>query len=142
MKKFTFYEVKVEEIEPGIVITDYGSQLVTPVLLADLLDRLLREWGETKIAMLTIAPSATEMGNFTAVIEEKNVSGFSSPPPFSPRTRCRESSSASSMDKNRRLTRGVFSKRRKKPSPGCAKSWRNTDGQNAPMMQFRFYYPF
>lgn len=76
MKKFTFYEVKVEETEPGIVITDYGSQLVTPALLADLLDRLLREWGETKIAMLTIAPSATEMGNFTAVIEEKNVSGF------------------------------------------------------------------
>ncbi|GAK44281.1 aldehyde ferredoxin oxidoreductase [Tepidicaulis marinus] len=76
MKKFTFYEVKIEEIEPGIVVTDYGSQLVTPVLLADLLDRLAREWGDTKIAMLTIAPSATEMGKFTSVVEEKNASGF------------------------------------------------------------------
>lgn len=76
MTKFTYYDVNIEEIEPGIVLNDYGSLLVTPELLALILQRVQEEWGDRRIAMLTVAPSATEVFRLTDVIKEYNKSGF------------------------------------------------------------------
>lgn len=61
LKSFLIYDVRLSEVEPGIVCVDYGTRIVTADLVTEIQKKVAREWRGRKVALLVKGPAITDI---------------------------------------------------------------------------------
>lgn len=64
------------EREPQLVEVDYGTSLVTPERVQDVVDKAIEVWGDKRIAVLTKASAGTDLIKLAAVVEDEALGDF------------------------------------------------------------------
>lgn len=68
--------IEVEEIEPGIVLVDYGTAIATAERVQDAVDKTREIWGDTRIVVLIEAASATDLARVASVYRQRKSVGL------------------------------------------------------------------
>ena len=69
MKQVRVQGVLISEIEPDLLVIDYGTNLLTPDLFESVVAKLVCEWGDRPVASLVKAQAATDLARVSRVQE-------------------------------------------------------------------------
>lgn len=105
MVKYDVYGIEMYEVEPNIVLVDYGTAIVTPERVQDVLAKAEEVWGERRVAVLVRAASVLDLARVAAVVEDKALAHFT------------VASAIVSASKVARLVGNLFMKIQRSPYP-------------------------
>lgn len=76
MTSFNVYGIEMNEMEPNVVLVDYGTAIVTAERVQDVLDKAEEVWGERRVAVLVRAASLVDLAGVASVVEDKALARF------------------------------------------------------------------
>ncbi|MBO6542931.1 MAG: STAS/SEC14 domain-containing protein [Alphaproteobacteria bacterium] len=76
MKSYEVGGILLTECEPQIVVVDYGTALVTPERVQDVLDKSFEVWGQDRIAVLIKASGGVDLMRIASVVEDEALADF------------------------------------------------------------------
>ncbi|MEQ9519156.1 MAG: STAS/SEC14 domain-containing protein [Parvibaculum sp.] len=76
MWRFDIGGVIVTEVEPQLVVVDYGTALVTPERVRDVLDKAIEIWNGRRVTVLVKAAAAVDLRQIAAMEEESALEDF------------------------------------------------------------------
>lgn len=73
LKTFTIYDVRLTQLEPHIVCTDYGTRIVTADLIKEIHAKIAREWPGEKIALLVKGPGLMDIPAVAMALDKSDI---------------------------------------------------------------------
>ena len=76
MQSFDVYGIELKELEPSVVLVDYGTAIVTAERVQDVLDKAEEAWGARRVVVLTRAASVVDLARVASVVEDEALAHF------------------------------------------------------------------
>jgi len=76
LKTFTVYDVRLTELEPQLVCTDYGTRIVTADLIKEIHAKIAREWPGKNVALLVKGPGLMDIPAVAMALDQSDIVHF------------------------------------------------------------------